>query len=168
MNTPDQSSASQPPQARETPTPSHPLPGLLQRRHSLALTIATGVFLTSLPSLLMGAGNPVPTSGTFYVAPTGSDTANGDITAPLASLGKAKELADNARKVLATRRGSFAVKLKPIIAFKYRSGPPQRWAFFVFFIPSGTEGSLRNSRNSIVTRGVEKTSIMQIHALVEA
>lgn len=59
----------------------------------MALTIAAGVFLTSLPSLLMGAGNPVPTSGTFYVAPAGNDTANGDITAPLATLGKAKELA---------------------------------------------------------------------------
>ncbi len=59
----------------------------------VTLTLAAGLFLTSLSPLLMGAGNPVPTSGLFYVSPSGNDAANGDISAPLATLQKAKDLA---------------------------------------------------------------------------
>jgi hypothetical protein len=59
----------------------------------VTLTMAAGLFLAALPSALHGSGNPVPISSDFYVSPTGNDSANGDSTAPLATLGKAKELA---------------------------------------------------------------------------
>lgn len=64
----------------------------LLRRRAMKLATAASLFLASLPCMLNGAGNPIPTSGLFYVSPTGNDSANGDINAPLATLVKAKEL----------------------------------------------------------------------------
>lgn len=57
------------------------------------LTVTAGLFAAVLPQTVRGAGNPIPISGTFFVSPTGNDTANGDFNAPLATLGKAKDLA---------------------------------------------------------------------------
>jgi hypothetical protein len=57
------------------------------------VTIAAGLTLASLSSIVSGAGNPIPTSSAFYVSPTGDDAANGDLGSPLATLGKATELA---------------------------------------------------------------------------
>ncbi len=63
--------------------------------HSLLgrTAVTFSLLLTAASASLQAAGNPVPTSSDFYVSPTGNDANAGDGSAPLATIGKAKELA---------------------------------------------------------------------------
>src|SRR5688572_10460216 len=99
MHTSDSPFADQHPQTNEMFDASYrlltPFPRLRRCLRALRATLSmpAGLFLALFPHMVSAEGNPFPTSGIFHVSPTGNDAANGDASAPLATLGKAKDLA---------------------------------------------------------------------------